>query len=408
MYPRKLYPWLKEHLSKKQMTVITGMRRTGKTTLLKQLLADISSHNKIYIDLERIDNREIFSEKNYEAVIYALRQRGLDVKEKVYVGLDEIQLVKGLPSVLKYLYDNYEMKFILTGSSSYYLKDLFTESLAGRKKVFELYPLDFGEFLTFKEIPYLHDLQVTVEAEADVGAGLALPFFKRPFSSTEYERLKDYYEEFIAYGGFPEVALTSVTQEKKDMLSDILSSYINIDVKTLADFRNQENLYKLMKMLAARSGSRLDYVKLSRLTGISRITVYNYIEFLEKTYIIRRIPVLAKNPDREIVKAQKLYFYDNGILNLLADVSSGAKFENALFMQLHHWGKLSYYALKTGREIDFILDQRLALEAKESPTKLDKEALSKLADGAGIKAFRLIGRYPIPHFKDYIWGGEIR
>lgn len=218
MYPRKLYPWLKEHLSKKQMTVITGMRRTGKTTLLKQLLADISSHNKIYIDMERIDNREIFSEKNHEA----------------------------------------------------------------------------------------------------------------------------------------------------------------------------------------------DYVKLSRLTGISRLTVYNYMEFLEKTYIIRRIPVLAKNPDREIVKAQKLYFYDNGILNLLADVSSGAKFENALFMQLHHWGKLSYYALKTGREIDFILDQRLTLEAKESPTKLDKEALSKLADRAGIKAFRLIGRYPIPHFKDYIWGGEIR
>jgi predicted AAA+ superfamily ATPase len=416
MYPRKLYPWLKEHLSQKQMTVITGMRRTGKTTLLKQLLADIPSNNKIYIDLERIDNREIFSEKNYEAVIYALRQRGLDVKEKVYAGLDEIQLVKGLPSVLKYLYDNdnYEMKFILTGSSSYYLKDLFTESLAGRKKVFELYPLDFGEFLTFKEIPYLHEIQVTVEAEAEaeVGAraGKALPFFKRAFSASEYERLKDYYEEFIAYGGFPEVVLTSVTQEKKDLLSDILSSYINIDVKTLADFRNQENLYKLMKMLAARSGSRLDYVKLSRLTGISRLTIYNYMEFLEKTYIIRRIPVLAKNPDREIVKAQKLYFYDNGILNLLADVSSGVKFENALFTQLHHWGKssLSYYALKTGREIDFILDHRLALEAKESPTALDKEALSKLADGAGIKAFRLIGRYPVPHFNDYVWGGEIR
>src|SRR3989338_11540272 len=152
MYPRKLYPFLNEHLGKKQITVITGMRRTGKTTLLKQLLADIPTANKIYVDLERIDNREMFLEKNYDAIIYNLRQRGLDIKHKVFVGLDEIQLAPNLPSVLKYLYDNYDIKFIVTGSSSYYIKNLFTESLAGRKKVFELYPLDFGEFLVFKEV----------------------------------------------------------------------------------------------------------------------------------------------------------------------------------------------------------------------------------------------------------------
>jgi predicted AAA+ superfamily ATPase len=391
MYPRKLYYSLKEHLTSRQVSVITGMRRTGKTTLVKGLLADIPGDNKIYIDLERIDNREIFSEKNYDAVIYALQQRGLNVKKKAHIALDEIQLVQNMPSVLKYLYDNYNIKFIVTGSSSYYLKNLFTESLAGRKKVFELYPLDFGEFLTFKEVSCREG-----------------GFVDLKFNLPEYDRLKGYYEEFLEYGGFPEVALLARPEEKKDLLNDIISSYINIDIKTLADFRNQEALYKLIKMLAGRSCTRLEYSKLSRLAGISRVTTQNYIEFLEKTYLIHRVPVLANNPDREIVKARKLYFCDNGIMNALGNVSSGAKFENGVFTQLRHKGKLSYYALKTGREIDFILDKDTAFEIKESPVGKDALALKELSGRLDLKKARLIGRYDVPGFADYIWGGEIR
>ena len=391
MYPRKCYKFLKSHLDKKQITVLTGMRRTGKTTLVKKLLEDVKSKNKIYIDLERIDNREIFSGKNYDAVLYMLRQRGMDISRKIYVALDEIQLVPNIPSILKYLYDNNNIKFIVTGSSSYYIKNLFTESLAGRKKVFELFPLDFGEFLTFKEMPHI------VET-----------FSIKKFNITEFERLKELYNEFIEYGGFPEVVLTGKISEKKDLLEDIISSYINIDVKTLTDFRNQDNLYKLMKMLAARCGTRLDYTKLSGLTGLSRVTVQNYVDFLEKTYIICRISVLTKNPDREIVKAKKLHFYDNGIMNMLADVSGGSKFENSIFVQLHQKGALCYYSLKNGKEIDFILEKKIAFEAKESPMKRDMKNLKKLSGLAKIKKSRLIGRNRVPDFLDYIWGGEIK
>ena len=224
----------------------------------------------------------------------------------------------------------------------------------------------------------------------------------------EYERLKNYYEEYVQYGGFPEVVLSEKPQDKKDLLMDILSSYINIDVKTLADFRNQENLYKLMKMLAGRSGNRLDYAKLSRLAGLSRGTVGTYIDFLEKTYMISRIPVLAHRPDREIVKAQKLYFCDNGIMNLLVEVSSGSQFENAVFTQVRHKGVPCYYALKTGREIDFILDKKIALEAKESPIDSDRASLREIAVLAGMRQWRLIGRHSVASFRDYVWAGEIR
>jgi uncharacterized protein len=136
---RNIYPALKAHLLKKQVTVITGMRRTGKTTLVKQLMGESAMKQQAYFDLERIDNRLLFSEQNYDYIVLALKQRGLDFSGRVLIGIDEIQLVPNLPSVVKYLYDNYDIKFILTGSSSYYLKNAFQESLAGRKQIFELY-----------------------------------------------------------------------------------------------------------------------------------------------------------------------------------------------------------------------------------------------------------------------------
>jgi predicted AAA+ superfamily ATPase len=204
------------------------------------------------------------------------------------------------------------------------------------------------------------------------------------------------------------VALTTSPQDKKDLLADIISSYINIDIRTLADFRNQEHIYNLMKMLAARAGTKLDHSKLSRLSGVSRPTIINYVDFLEKTYLITRLHIIAKRPDREIVKAKKVYLCDNGILNTLADVSSGVKFENAIFNQLRHHGELSYYSLKNGREIDFIVEGKTGYEAKESPTAPDKQALEELAKQAEVPHAYLVGRTAVPRFEDYIWGGEIR
>ncbi|PIU01394.1 ATPase [bacterium (Candidatus Torokbacteria) CG09_land_8_20_14_0_10_42_11] len=393
-YSRKIYSSLKAHLARKQITVLTGMRRVGKTTLVKQLLSEVQSENKIYFDLERLDHRELFAEKNYETIILALEQRGLDLKQKLYLAIDEMQLAPNLPSVLKYLYENYPIKFIITGSSSFYLKNLFSESLAGRKKIFELFPLDFGEFLTFNAVPFKKN---------------APKEWRCQFQKTEYARLKGYYEEYINFGGFPEVALAKNQNEKKDLLADIISSYINIDVAALADFRYQKDFYALIKTLAARTGSRLDYAKLSRLTGIARPTLTNYLEFLEKTYLISRLPVFAKSPDREIVKARKLYFCDTGLLRQLAEVSSGAQFENAVFNQLRQGqDELRYYARKSGQEIDFILGRALAVEVKETPLDSDSKTLQSLCAKLKIKKQCLIGRYPSPQFNQYLWGGELR
>lgn len=389
-YKRKIYTELLSHAQTPLVTVLTGMRRTGKTTLIQQLLLDIPNKNSLYLDLQRPDNRELFDEKNYEAINGAFVARGLKADEPMVIALDEIQLAPDSPSAMKYLSDHHKIKFIVTGSSSYYLKNLFSESLSGRKKLFELYPLDFGEFLIFKGVSF---------SQTDWQKGM--------FNVSEYNRLSSYYEEFIRFGGFPQVVLSESENDKRDILSDIMSSYVNIDIRSLADFSDERNLYSLAKLLAGRIGSRVEYTKLSRLTGISRPTVTNYISFFEKTYLINTIPVFTKSIDRGTVKSRKLYFCDTGLANTLAELSSGAQFENTLFNQLARVGQVQYFALKTGHEIDFILNENLAIEAKETPLENDLAHLSHMAEGTQISNFKLIGRHKSPKFMDYAWAGSV-
>ncbi|TAE29215.1 MAG: ATP-binding protein [Cytophagales bacterium] len=391
-FPRTVYPALKAHLDRPQITVLTGMRRTGKTTLCKQLMADSTISQKLYIDLERIDNRILWSEANYEVIIQAFTQQGLRFDEPVLLVLDEIQLVPNLPSVLKYLYDTYSIKFVVAGSSAYYMKNQFTESLAGRKKVFDVYPLSFGELLQFKGVRAT-PLDWTGASQ---------------FVRSEYERLKGYYEQYIDYGGFPEVVLSDAVDDKKDLIQDILSSYINFDIRTLADIRDPANLYKLIKLLAVRIGTKLDVSKLTSLIGLSRQTVENYLTLLEQSYLIRTLPVLSTSPDREIVKARKLYFLDNGIAATVGDAGSGAKFENAVFNQLLHRGELAYYQLKTGREIDFVLDKTIGIEVKETAAEGDLRNVQSLAQNLALKQTCVVGRHPVRTFDGYVWGGMLR
>lgn len=146
MKERDIYTDLLKHSKKKQVTVITGMRRVGKSTAVKYILQQIDHSNYLYLDCERIKIRVLFNSPNHQDLKSELELMGLDFSTPVLIALDEIQLVENLPSVIKYLYDTYDVKFIVTGSSSYYMKNHFSESLAGRKRIFEMYPLSFNYY----------------------------------------------------------------------------------------------------------------------------------------------------------------------------------------------------------------------------------------------------------------------
>src|SRR3989304_7269068 len=118
LYTRAIFSQLESELQTKEATVITGMRRVGKTTALMHLYDLIQSRNKALFDLENPLHRKIFEEENYDAVWNNLQQFGITNSEKVYLFLDEVQNLPEISRVVKYLYDHWNVKFFLTGSSS--------------------------------------------------------------------------------------------------------------------------------------------------------------------------------------------------------------------------------------------------------------------------------------------------
>ena len=392
MILRKIFQQLEAHLTKPQATVITGLRRVGKTTALKYLLSKIEHSNKIYLDFEKIENRILFSQNSYGQIEAGLTALGLRLDIPAVVALDEIQLVTQSPSVVKYLYDTYQIKFILTGSSSYYLKNHFTESLAGRKRIFEMFPLAFDEFLMFKGFESFRFEQAA----------------QKPFNESIYHILKQEYEIFLRYGGFPEVVLAETNEDKIAFLKDIINAYIELDIRLLSDFQVSNDLYRLCQLLASHSGSRIDVTKLSSISGINRNKLNEYLTLFEYTYFIHRIPAFTKNKDKEISSQRKIYIADNGILQQLAQVSSGQVFENAIALQLLRVGDVAYYQKKTGQEIDFILDKSIAIEVKETASYPDLKVLKYRSEELELPNNWLVGRhFSNSDFKDWYWGGII-
>lgn len=392
MHNRKIFYQLHQHLSKKQVTVITGMRRVGKTTALRYLMDQIDHENKVFIDLEKIENRYIFSLNSYKETQIELEILGIDFSKPAAVVLDEIQLLPEITSIIKYFYDHFDIKFLVSGSSSFYMKGRFSESLAGRKRIFEMYPLSFPEFIVFKG----KDHTLLEQHAFDM------------YRSGIYLEFHELYEEYIRFGGFPEVVLAETAADKIAYLKDVINAHIELDIKLLSDFEESHNLYRLIRLLAPRVASPLEPTKLSSTLGINRNKIQQYLQLLEKTYFILPLSPYTSNVDREIRQRKKLYFADSGILTVLAQVSSGQLFENSIAVQLNQLGDLHYFQKSTGQEIDFVLNREWALEVKETPSIQDFNKLANRAKSIQLSTYKLIGRYPPKgKFRDFVWGGSV-
>lgn len=376
LYPRKILPQLEKYLNSKEIIVLTGMRRTGKTTLYKMLFDRVKNGNKVFLDMENPIEQKIFEEKDYNNILSNLSEFGIDPKKRACVFLDEVQAMPQAIKAVKYLYDHHNIKFFLTGSSSFYLKNFFPESLAGRKFVFEIFPLDFEEFLVFKNRENK---------------------FKESFKQKDahkhlirYEKFKKDYEEYLEFGGFPGVVLAANKNDKKLRLNDVFKSYFEKDVKVLADFKEISAFRNLILLLMQRVGSKIEISKLSSELGVSRETVYSYLSFLESTYFVSFIHPFSKNVDREVSGGRKVYLCDNGILNNFAKISEGSLFENAVFLNLKKCGGMNYYQKRSGAEIDFILNSKIALEVKLTGTEYDIKRLARTSKSLRIKQSYLI------------------
>jgi len=252
---------------------------------------------------------------------------------------------------------------------------LFSESLSGRKFIFELFPLTFREFLSFK------------------GSAFDIPGNPRAITRPAFEAISPLYDEYLRYGGFPGVVLKTSVPEKAMVLDDIFTSYFQWEVLQLGDFRKNAVIRDLIVLLAQRVGSKLDIQKISKELGITRPTLYEYLAFLEGTFFIKLVRPQARGRNSEIRKSPKVYFCDTGLANRLASLDEGRIFENSVFQNLRVKGEIHYYERKNGAEIDFLLNKEHAFEAKMTPQPRDVNQLKRVAEELGLKSLCIVSRY---------------
>jgi predicted AAA+ superfamily ATPase len=377
MKTRFLFSILKKQLDHKNALVITGMRQVGKTTLMRQLYEEVKSP-KLWFDFDNPLELILFEAVDYNVVYKRLVQESGITDQKLTVFIDEIQNFPEITRVIKYLIDHYGVKFIVTGSSNYYLRNLFPESLSGRKFLFNLYPLSFQEYLYFQDEIHMPDKEV------------------HPFSLSQennrffHEKYSFHYENYMRYGGFPEVVLTNDLATKQLVLKNIFTSFFEKDLRILSDVTDIRELRDLILLLSARIGNILDVSRLSSELGISRVKLYNYLEFLQGIFFLYLIPRYSKSIDRSVAGGRKLYFSDTGIANYIAKLTDGQLFENAVANQLRFYGEISYYNKRNTSEIDFILNHDIAVEVKLHATAEDKNKLEKLAKSIGVENFCVV------------------
>ncbi|MBI5620417.1 ATP-binding protein [Candidatus Gottesmanbacteria bacterium] len=387
MKKRLLYDALIKQIQHKNTLVITGMRQIGKTTLMRQLFDAETSRHKLWFDLDNPLDQKIFESTDYRAIHERLVAMAGSAGRPLFVCIDEIQNHPQITKVIKYLMDHFGVKFIVTGSSSFYLKNLFPESLAGRKFLYELTPLRFREFL------YFHDA-----IARDAAQRPALDTFLRlPSDSVLPHQREALYEQYLAFGGFPEVVLTPDTETKKLILKNIFAGFFEKDLHILSDYKDIRELRDILILLVPRVGSMLDITKLAGELGVERAKIYGYLAFLEKTFFISLIPKYSMSVDRVVAGGKKLYFSDTGILTTIGPVNMGQLVENAVINDLREYGPVSFYNKRNSAKIDAIVDGKAAIEIKLAGSPKDSDKLDRLASSIHVRQTLVVSRKIINH-----------
>lgn len=368
MIKRYLLDDLKDHLSKKEISFIVGPRQAGKTTLMLMLkeYLERKGEKTLFLNLDIEHDKEFF---NSQAQLIKKIELELG-KQKGFVFIDEIQRKEDAGLFLKGIYDmNLPYKFIVSGSGSVELKEKIHESLVGRKRIFELPTLSFEEFMNFKT-GYRYE-------------GRLADFF-----SLEIEKGYELLEEYLNFGGYPRIVLEEKLDEKLKLINEIYQSYIERDISYLLKIRKTEDFSNLVKILAAQIGNLANLSELSSTLGISVKTLKDYLWYLEKTFIIRRISPYFRNIRKEITKSSIFYFYDLGLRNFAFGIFGSLKemgfiFQNFILNILEEKtanssAGINFWRTKEKAEIDFVIDSgRYLMPVEVKYKKLAKSEITR-------------------------------
>lgn len=317
------------------IVAVVGPRQAGKTTFLKHQLDFVNASYALFDDP---DCRNLFDSDIKKFQTQYLEGRAVAV-------LDEVQYGKDAGSKLKFLADSGHKLWITSSSETLLGKDVLSY-LVGRVSILRLFPLSLLEFLTAKD--------------------------QRETTPSILERMV---WEHATYGGYPKVVTTAGVDEKKILLSDLYQTMILKDVARTFAIEDGRALENTAHYLAELAGQLLSYQTLSDTLGMSFPTAKKYLDALEKSYLIRRIPPYFTNPIRELSKQPKVYFIDTGMRNVLVkrfeNELNGPLFENYVFCELLKLGfEPKFWRTKAKAEVDFIVEingKPIPIEVKIKP-----------------------------------------
>jgi len=365
-YPRILEEKLDKWINKPEIIAIKGPRQAGKTTLLMYLR---EKYGGTYITFENDEYRESF-EKDPVMFIKSFGEK--------FVYLDEVQYIKNIGKKLKLIYDTLpDVKLVVTGSGSFEIKDSIGRFLVGRIVYFELFPLNFEEYLLWKS-KRLH--RVFTEYKKAFHNFIHRKEWNQ--NIIFYEEFKKHLNEYIKWGGYPRIVKESNDEMKKELLKNLTSTYLEKDIFFFLGIKNLEKYRAFMKYLASTVGSIINLSNISMSLHIDYKTLINYLDLLKHTYIIKELSPFHKSLVTELRKPKKIYFYDLGIRNILLNNFSdlderqdrGIILENFVYNELRNYDL--YYWRTTGKaEVDFIMpvgEDIIPLEVKSISPKLTR------------------------------------
>jgi len=371
MFNRNISSLVSRWLYKDEIIILNGARQVGKTSLLKlleeQLKKDgINERQIIYFTLEDIDILNELNSSPKKLLNYLKNPL-----EKTYFFIDEIQYLDNPSNFLKYLFDEHRdrIKLIVTGSSSLELKAGLQDSLVGRKVSFEVNPLNFYEFLIFKKSPLIEY------------------YGKNNIPANAVSDFANLLNEYLIFGGMPKIVLTDDYEDKKTLLNNYVSDYINKDVRYLGKIDSILKFNNLLRLLSGSIGSLLNINEITNTLNIKRKDIEFYLNILENTYILNKINPFHKNIRSQITKMPKYYFFDIGIRNQIlgnftgmnSRTDNGAMFENFIFLELKSLidkQNIFFYRTVHKAEIDFIVEKNGRIIPIEVKYKNYKQPLS--------------------------------
>lgn len=362
-YLKKIF----QHMESRDIILLAGLRRVGKTSIMKLVLGELISQgvDKTRILFVSLDDF-LFNEKSIIDIVaeYRLLHK-IRMEEKIHLFFDEVTYKDKWQQQLKNLYDKENVKIIASSSSS----SIFIDEnayLTGRSRIIEVKPLDFDEWIEFKDVK---------------------------LKAVDQDLMVAYFDEYLSDGGMPEFVL------KKDRayLQNLVEQLIYKDIIARHNIKMKTEIKDLFLLLMERSGKQLSINNIAKILNITPSNAKRYIEYFEETFLIGLIKKYGKTNEK-ITSQNKLYSGDIGIRNAYTGYrDKGAVFENYIYLKIKE--KKPYYYVEDGVEIDFITDRyfgsQYLIECKYNSELTEKQ--KKVFEKAVVKNKIILNGYTDLH-----------